>query len=153
MFGFRPVFGKLLSQPSSSRAWEMTCTASIDSHVTRNGSPSPTSPVWSAGSETRSGSGIAARSTICVLTTAPSAPVAIQVDLVHPAEVGRETAATVTLDHHETVVVERLDVGHEVSGDLGAVVGETGVRCRCRCRTGRSAARTDREHRRRRLRG
>ena len=102
----------------------MTCTASIDSQVTRNGSPRPTSPVFFAGSETRSGSGIAASSTTSVLTAAPSAPVRFEVDHVHVAEVGREAAASVTLDDDEAVVVERLDVGHEVTGDLGAVVGQ-----------------------------
>ena len=68
--GLRPVFGKLLSQPSSRRFGAMTRSASIDSHVTRNGSPSPTSPAWIAGSDTQVGSGIAARSTTSVLDAA-----------------------------------------------------------------------------------
>jgi hypothetical protein len=43
-FGLRALFGKLLSQPSSRRLPEMIRSASIDSQVTWNGSPMPTSP-------------------------------------------------------------------------------------------------------------
>ena len=75
-------------------------SASIDSHVTRNGSPRPTSPVVDrrqrhAGRGRGSPPGRRPR----VLATAPSAPVVAQVDLVDACGTWRRAAAAVALDH------------------------------------------------------
>ena len=69
--GLRPEFGRLLSQPTSSLFRASRWTASTDSHMTQNGSPRPRSPAWMAGSDTRSGSGMAVRSTSCGFGSAP----------------------------------------------------------------------------------
>ena len=86
--GLRPALGRLLSQPSSSSLCDTTYSASIDSHVTWNTAPMPMSPGWISGSETRSGSGMAARFDDLALGGRPVLADVAQVDLVHGPEGG-----------------------------------------------------------------
>ena len=66
--------GSCCRSRAGAAAPSMTWMASIDSHATPNGFPSCTSPAWIGGNETRSGSAIAVRSMIRVLSRKPSDP-------------------------------------------------------------------------------
>ena len=120
--GLRPVFGRLLSQPTRSWCPRTRWMASTDSQVTENGSPSPMSPVVDRGQRHEVGVGDRGEVDDARLHEEPVRVGPAQVDQVDPAEQRGGARAGVALDDDDAMAAEGPHVGHQVGRDLGPVV-------------------------------